>query len=316
MNAKAILGRFEEDLVNSNAQVRSGRMAYARKFLDFAEGRPFTDWDARLVNDFIQYLKDDGYAEGTIRLWFSIVKRVFDAAKAAHEAERVQMIASVDPKDPTAVAQLLKAISLPAPNWNLGKRAAPKVSQQDTPTMSDADLKVMIYAAHHDGFKPHEKAYLALSSIYGLRRGELASVRAEHINYDQGTIWMDTEKGGDKRNQALCPEIVPVLREYDFSKEYSDFEMSRLWWVIEDKAGLEHRINRNWHSMRRYVVTALRDVWGEDSIQVKLFTRWKLASSPEISDRYYHKDPIESDRQVLARHPVVELWRGAVKMDL
>jgi integrase len=316
MDHSSIIQRFEEELSNSSPLVTKSRVAYARKFLDFTGAKPFSEWDGRLVTSFTQHLKAEGYSEGTVRQVFSIVKRVFDAARNAHETERVQLISSVDPTDPSAVAQLIKAISMPAPNWNLGKRAAPKVTQRNTPTMTMEDLTVMVHAAQNDGFEPHEKACLALASIYPLRRGELRRIKPEDIDYDRHTIFVHTQKGGDQRDQLLADDLLPILRQCDFSRQFSDFDMSRMWWSIEQKAGLNHQADGGWHSLRRLVVTTLKDVWGDDALQVKIFGHWRLASSPEISDRYYHKDPLETDRAVLAKHPIVPLWRGAMRMDL
>jgi integrase len=309
----AILDRFLGDLYNSNDSVKKSRSHYAKMWLEYAGESP---WTRELVIAFRKHLKDEGFSEGTVRQVDSIVKRVFDAAAAVAIANQQKLIADIDPSDPGATITIIKALGAKIPTWDMGKRGAPPVRYRNTPTTSIENLTAIVNAALHDSFEPQEKAFLALASIYPLRRGELRRITPEDLHYDRHTIFLRTEKGGEEREQLLCDELVPVLQAYDFRRRYSDFDVSKMWHVIESKAGLAHEPDGGWHSLRRLVVTTLRRIWGNDSLQVKIFGHWRLASSPEITDRYVHEDPLEIDAQVLAKHPIVPLWRGAMRMDL
>jgi len=251
-------------------------------------------------------MRKEGYSPGTVRWVYAIVKRVFDAAKAVHEAERTKLISKTDPKDPGAVAQLIKAISLPGPNWDLGKRSAPRVEAEDVvkPVASFEELRMMTTA--RDELTAQERAYLALSSIYGLRREELVRVRPKHFNFKEKTIYVMTCKGGERRNQLLCNEVMPYLRDYDFQAEYSLFQMSAMYHRICAKSGFRAKDGSGWHSPRRYLDTVLRDLCGE--LETKIFLRWRISASSEMVERYYSRSPLEIDEAVLRVHPIVPLW--------
>lgn len=312
MDNGEIAKHFVEELEQSSEHVKRDRLYYCRMFLDFAGDRPFSEWNKGLVKSFQRQL--EGYQPTTQRKIYGIVKRVFDAAKAVHEAERTRLLSEVNPDDPTAVAEILKAMSLPGPTWDLGKRAAPRVQSADMerPSLSEEEIGAMVAAAKQGLLKPQEAAFLALASVYGLRRGELASIRPEHINYQKKTLFVLTEKGGEQREQLLADEIIPYLEEYGFRESPSPFQMSSIYLGIEHRASLEHRYNGGWHRFRRVLDTSLVDacqgigqVPGE--LYAHFFLRWRLSSS--MVERYYTKSPLEIDRRVLDVHPVVPLWR-------
>jgi integrase len=302
-----ILERFQNDLYNSSDSVKKDRVHYARMWLDYAGDPP---WPREKITAFLANMRRQNYySDGTVRKVYGIVKRVVDAAQAVAIDNQQKLIASIDPSNPDlkTIALAIKALGTRVPTWDMGKRAAPKITKQNTPTLTLGGLKARIEAVKEDGGV--EAGFLALSSVYGLRRGELQRIRPEDFDWDTSTLFVHTEKGGDQRKQLLASAIVPLLKECDFSRQYSDFGMSKIWWQIEQKAGIDHELDTNWHAARRYANTCLREIWGEDAIQIKIFMRWRT-SSGDISDRYYHRDPLTVDSEVLARHPVVELWEN------
>lgn len=306
---EAIKQRFLAELSRSSEDTQKGHLAVCQKFLNFAGGRSLSQWNGSLVNEFLDQLKAEGYAPGTIRKAYSIVKRVFDSAKAVHEAERIRLISEANPDDPGAVAEILKALSLPGPTWDLGKRARPRVDSEDVVKLAATfeELEAMIAAAKNGSLPPGASPYLALSSIYGLRREELCRVAREHLNFDEKTIYVLTAKGGERRRQLLCNEIIPYLAEYDFKKQYSPWKMSELYRIISAKAGIELKDGSGWHGPRYYLVSALVDLFGE--LHAHIFLRWKISSSSAMVERYYSVDPLQIDRRILGGgHPLVPLW--------
>ena len=304
---KEILDQFLSELSRSSEHTKQVRKFYAGQFLEFAGDKSLSEWDKTLVNQFLDRLKSGGYSPGTVRFIYSVVKRVFDAAKAVYERERTRLISEVNPADPSAVAEILKAMSLPPPAWDLGKRAAPRVEAEDVqkPATTFEEMQAMVAA--RVSLKPAEVAYLSLSSMYGLRREELLRVRPEHLDLAGRRIYVMTAKGGERRWQLLCDEVVPYLKEYNFKQEYSPFQMSYMYWQICAKANVRPADGSGWHSNRRYLDTQLRDLCGE--LYAKIFLRWKISSSAEMVERYYSRNPLEIDREVLEVHPVVPLWR-------
>ncbi|MDO9334185.1 MAG: hypothetical protein Q7T57_06670 [Dehalococcoidales bacterium] len=252
-------------------------------------------------------LEKEGYAPGTTLKVYGIVKRVFDAAKAVHESRKLKLISEADPAEPGAVAEVLKAMALPPPNWDLGKRSAPKVEASDRvkPAHTLEEIQTMVQAAKSGLLEPADVAYLALASVYGLRREELCRVQVD--DFDRNTIFVRTAKGGEQRKQLLCEAIVPYLK-YDFGGRYSPSCMSQRYWRICVKAGIQPVEGSGWHNFRRYLDTVLVETFGE--LKAYIFLRWKISSSSLMTERYYSRDPLEVDRQVLENgHPVVGLWQ-------
>ena len=301
-----ILDQFSSELSHSSDHTKRDRLFYAKMFLDFAEGRPFSKWNKQLVNEFLESLRKAEYAPGTIRKVYGVVKRVFDAAKSVHEQGRTRLISQVDTERPEAVAEVLKAMALPGPVWDLGKRSAPKVESEDEvkPAHSLEEISAMIEAVKSD---TESAAYLALSSIYGLRREELCRVSAEHFDFKKKTIYVLTAKGGERRNQLLCDDIIPLLKDYGFKRQFSPSGMSNLYHKICYRANIVPEDGSGYHNLRRFLDTSLVDIVGE--LPAKIFLRWKLSSSSEMQLRYYTKDFLEVDKRVLEQHPIVPLWR-------
>lgn len=302
-----ILQLFLEDLARSSLRVQKSRLYYAQKFLDFAEGVSLGEWNKSLVWKFQEQLEREGYSKGTVRFILSIVPRVFAAAQRVHERNRQQLISEVDASDPTAVAQVLKALSMPGPAFDLGKRWLPRVADSDMarPRPSLEEVERTIGVAKEI---PELAFNLGLASIYGMRREELLEVAREDIDYELGTIFIRRAKGGEQRKWLLAEELIPYLKDYPFPPQ-SPFKLSRLFWKLEWKAGIEHQYGAGWHSYRGLLDKLLVDAFGE--VKAHIFLGWKLSSSSEMTLRYYTRGviPLDVDAEVLAKHPFIGLWK-------
>jgi hypothetical protein len=252
-----------------------------------------------------------------MRMALGVVKRVFDAARAVHEAERTRMLGSVNPKDETAVAELLKAMSLPGPRWNVGKRYLPRAQADEIskPAMTMGEMERIVAAARGGKLDKAEAAFVALASVYGYRAGEVAAVNRHDIDFRHLTIFVNTEKGGERRKQVLVPELVPYLKKYDWDIDFSSWKMCAMFKAICQKSGVENATRKNWHSIRRFLETAVRDnlacdvKLARDARQItKIFFRYRLVSSSEMPDRYYSMDSLQADKLALEHNPVVALW--------
>ncbi|GAH73644.1 unnamed protein product, partial [marine sediment metagenome] len=104
--------------------------------------------------------------------------------------------------------------------------------------------------------------------------------------------------------QALAVEIAPFLERHDFNREYSLFDMYRIYRGIEKRAGLSHVYGAGWHSPRRTLDTILVQ-W--DYIRCKIFLRWKLTGDMALA--YVTLDPLKVDREVFQVHPFLTFWR-------
>jgi len=309
MDKAGILDRFCDRLRSSSEQVIKHRHFYASKFLDFAGEPP---WGETTVINFMKQLDSEGYSRGSQKTIYGIVRAVFDAAKSVAEEEKARLAAAVDPADPTAVAQVLKMLATPPVEWPMPKRSAPVVRDEDVeaPAASVEDMVKMIAAAREGKLETPEAAFVALSTTFGPRREDLARIRAEDV--EDGTIFIDTCKGGRKRTHRIPDEILPFVTQCPFPSAQSDqgYSPNQLSWMyhrIEYKSGVEYRPGTGWHSPRRRLLTILDDCLPLPA--VRLFLRWKTKSSPDMAVRYYSKELEENDRDVFAVHPFLPYWR-------
>jgi hypothetical protein len=305
MHKAEILDRFCDRLRSSSAQVIKHRRFYASKFLDFAGEPP---WGEATVINFMRQLDSEGYSRGSQRTIYGIVKTVFDAAKSVAEEEKARLAAAADPADPIAMAQVLKMhLATPRMEWPMPKRSAPVVRDEDVeaPAASIEDMVKMIAAAREGKLEPQETAFVALSTTFGPRREDLVRIRAEDV--EDGTIFIDTCKGGSKRIHRIPDEILSFVTQYPFDRRYSPNQLSWMYHRIEYKSGIEYRPGTGWHSPRRRLLTILDDYLPLPA--VRLFLRWKTKSSPDMAVRYYSKELEENDRDVFAVHPFLPYWR-------
>jgi integrase len=316
--------QFVSELSRSSQETVDKRLFWCTRFLQYAPD-DLSLWDKNLVNRFISRLEKK-YMGTTVRTAFGIVKRVFDAAKKVHERERTNLIRSIDAHDPAAVAEVLKAMTLPGPVWDMGRRDLPRGEAKPPPAFSLEEIEQIVAVAKRGELEPHEVAFTALASVYGLRRGELQAVRLEDIDYQKGTIFIWTEKGGEQRNQLLAPEIIPWLEKYDFHWEFSDWLMNKAFKNVVGKAGIgeTRELGRQmwrareggWHRFRHFLDGVLDDAVASDpnvrkdsAIIVKVYFRWHLSTSSDMRERYYPLHPLEADQICLEHSPVVPLWK-------
>ncbi len=325
----AIRDYFLSELEGSSEQTQKVRLFWCQKFLRHVRNKPLSEWNKSVVRSFIRSLQKEGYAPSTVQYAFGVTKRVFNAAQKVHEKNRVQMISSVnfaaiDVSDPTAVAQVMKSLgemqqaaSMPGPNWDLGKRSAPRVQKEDMkrPATEYESIVKMVGAARAGKLEVPQVAYLAIDTALGLRAGELRTIHQEHIDYDACTIWIDTEKDGEKRKCYLPPVLHPFIKPWDFHLEYSDYLIWKMFRDISSRSGVTLREHESWHAIRRYLETVIRDALASDptvkrdaQLLTKIAFRYRLVSSSEMTDRYYSGKECEIDRLAWEHNPVIKLW--------
>lgn len=298
-----VLDKYLSELSRSSDVTKRTSGWYAKKFLVFAGDKPLGEWNGTLVREFLTHLENEDYAQGTVRQAYAVAKRVFDAAKIVSDEDKMQAFKNVDINNPSAAAEMLKIVHMSqAPVWDMGKRQAPRVTDALKPAHTLEEIEAMIRAK----LSGEERAYLALSTILGLRREELCRVRREYLDFEGGRIFVLTAKGGEQRWQLLPEEIIPYL-DIAFNS-MSVFGMTALYWRVCAKAGLEKREGYGFHAIRRMLDTVLVKKFGE--LMTHIFLRWKLSASSQMELRYFSEDPLATDQEVICNgHPVVTLWK-------
>jgi len=275
-----LLDNYERSL-RSEGVTRNLYLSYARRFLDFASDRAL---DRKAVEDYLKLLRKKGYSDGTVNFAFRVIRRVY----------------------------ICNGIP-----WDFRRGEAPQIRQSEVfaPALDPEDITEMITA--REKLTQQERAFLALSTAYGLRRTELANITQSDLDLNSDTIFVATAHRGRQRYHIIPVEIKPYLEDYNFAP-MNEFDASTIFLSIEYKAGLEHIDGVGWHAIRRTLDTLLLDQLPEATVAD--FMRWK--SRGVMPQRYYatkfvgrkggtvvSKASRSVDEKVFAVHPFLPHWR-------
>lgn len=278
---EAMLKKYADNIAPGNKLL----VRWAERFLEYNRG----DFTRKGVEKYLNHLRSEGYADGTIHFVFGMIRRFF----------RVNGL-----------------------EWPYRKGEGPVVNELSVfaPALSPTVVKKMIETAKKGYLEKDEAAYLALSTTYGLRLIEMATLTRERIDFNAGLIFIETAKHGRQRWHLVPPEIRPYLEAYDFS-HHSRTHIEKAFYKIEKKSGFQRMKEVNWHSIRRILNRLLVDA-GLPLPTVNDFLRWKRSDQTMIA-RYYSvpivgpeietgiaRSDREIDEQVFAVHPFLPIWRG------
>lgn len=280
-----LLEQYSKGLGSTGA-TRNLYLHYATDFLNYAEGK----FDKGVVNNYLLHLKHTHkYSDGTIDFAFRVART------------------------------LLKRNSI---DWPFARGEGPQIREDSikAPALDPDIIGEMVQAIKKDG-EPDEKAFLAISTIYGTRRIEMVELSTEDVNIKGRTIHIATVKHGRERTHIIPEEIAPYLELYSFDNKRSEFELFTLWYRIEYKIGLEHTDQVGWHSIRRTLDTLLLDHL-PDTV-VMSFLRWKQRTSSSMPFRYSAQRFVgregtttkvvgkakDVDSKVFEIHPFLEYWK-------
>jgi len=277
-----LLDRYAASLPSTRPGQKIG---WARKFLEWVGGRELS---AANVRDYYQSLRDDGYAPGTVLQNHKILHRLF----------------------------VVCGLEFP-----LNRGETPVVSERDVLNyrLATHDIESMIRVARDMG--PEHRCFLALSTVYGLRRVEMVGMIPQSLDVKSGLIFVETAKHGRQRYHLIPPEILPYLTEWGFRYRVSEARMTQLFIELRKAIGLDVPY-LNWHAIRRQLTRLL---WEARFTlpEINEFMRWKSGSSgmavhygasKEIGTStdltQLGQEEQRLDEKIFARHPLLPLWRN------
>lgn len=197
--------------------------------------------------------------------------------------------------------------------WGEGDRSGfPKLTM---PKVKPSDVMRTIFTREEvvkmivDGrakLNMRELRYLALATVYGLRREELANLSKDDVNKD-GTLRVRTVHGGPE-TVHLIPER---LHDYlvDFEPCSPDY-MGTIFKRIMVKLGMYKGERFGWHSIRRSLATELL-LADASGLNIVRFMRWSDASFKGefgMLTIYAQKDQARIDSEIFKVHPFLEYW--------
>lgn len=260
------------------------KIGWARKFLEWIGGRELS---AANIRAYYDYLRDYGYAAGTVLQAHKILHRLF----------------------------VVNGLTFPLPRGE-----TPIVSERDVLNyrLATNDIRSMIEVSMQMG--PEHRCFLALSTIYGLRRVEMVEMKPQSLDINARLIFVQTAKHGRQRYHLIPEEILPYLVEWGFKVRVSEERMTSLFIDLRKAIGLDVPY-LNWHAIRRQLTRLL---WEENFTQPEIteFMRWKAGSS-SMAVHYGASREIGTgtditqlgqeeqrlDEKIFAKHPLLPLWR-------
>jgi len=223
-----------------------------------------------------------------------------------------------------AIKWLLKTMGVSLPHDLLVKPAA-KYGQKYSPckrAFTYDEVSKIIQAANRIlvapggcsfGVTVEEIARLALSTVFGFRVGEIASITRANFGSD-GTLHIQTEKRGEERKHLL-PENFSWVRESlkNCVSACSVRHLHRFFKLLLVLAGFELQdySRYSFHAVRAAVVTGLHEA-GCDAVDITLFMGWKRMParvSPMLRE-YINPDIETLHERIYSRHPFIGMWKA------
>lgn len=247
-----------------------------------------TNTDAKLA-EYVQVLANAGYKGSTIDLHVRIIRAFWRALGYAA------------PRKPEGIPIESERIALSTDqvHWLIGQ------------------------ARQHCG--PREQALLVLSTVYGLRATELASLRRQDLRLAESRLFVRTAKGGIQRWQWL-PDPLHGFVDIAWPRTTAN-HMAKLWHNIMDHTQCVVPKGSGWHSIRRALDRDLVQA-GVPEPDIAAFMRWalggkfdkqsmvKLYAHPTVEITSHGPVRItaqdmgtpEADEAVWAHHPYLADW--------
>lgn len=207
--------------------------------------------------------------------------------------------------------------------WPLRKGETPRSGEADVRALAISSRVIarLIMAAGSPSVNQYNVALLALSTTYGMRRVELASLTPKSVDIKSGMIYVKSAKGSRERWHMIPDEIKPQL-DVRF-KKLTDWAASKAFWEMEQAAGIIHKLDTGWHSIRRMLIKELvtRDLPDQT---VRSYMRWKRSEfGGDMLGLYFTSTVIDDDaevvessqadkdvdRSVIKVHPYLPIWR-------
>lgn len=175
----------------------------------------------------------------------------------------------------------------------------------DAPAFSKDEI-VNIIKSTKDKGSIQEKAFLSVSTTWGLRREEIIKIKPEDIKDNR--VLIHTRKGGLDRKHSIPKEIKYFIYDYDWKDRVSQSRINNLFNIVLHKAGfdLNNYNGYSFHAIRRALVTELI-MGGIIGKKVHHYLRWKAGQS--MVDRYAKLPDKDIEEEIYKKHPFLPVWK-------
>jgi len=171
-------------------------------------------------------------------------------------------------------------------------------SENQGPVFEVGEVAALVAGAKRDGGRLG--ATIALSTLWGLRNTEIATVLSQGLNGH--TLKVQTAKIGRTREHIIPARIAPLLTFEGHT--IGRFGVHKVFERAMARYCREPRTREGWHAVRRSLITALVNA-GLDRYILSKWVGWKV---PETAFEYFRPAPKTLDEKVYAVHPYLPLW--------
>ena len=290
---ESILGDFKAYLIEVRELMDNTikiRLFLLRMFLDFAGLPPYKTQD--IVN-YMSMLKERKYKQSYIRDHRNLIKTFYE----------------------------FLGKKSPFPDRHRKGKRHSQVTDYEVPAIfSKEDVIDMI---HSNKLDSRQRAFLAMSTTFGLRRGEIGSLTADSFNFDDASFRVLILKSREWRTRTIPHQITPTLIRYGFHESLSPPSMSRIFGHIKKRCGFGHRKGYkgySWHAIRRRLTIELDKMESLTYREIHQYMSWKSPTTSRfrgqggretispILMQYTRREPHELDMKVFEVHPFLKYW--------
>lgn len=282
--ASAIIGRYADNLAGKTKAAQF--MAHAQRW--FAVGRPaLRHGAAPMPEDVSAYVagrRRQGMKDSTIAGELAAVKRMYSLSGTVA---------------PVGVARLRR-------------------DSESGPALGRAAMLQLIQWAKGPRVPPLTRGYVAVSTLYGARAGELGAIRMEDVDLEGGRIYLWTQKDGARRWQRIPPEAAWALRVP--WRRLSAAGVAERFHAACYGAGIPRKKGDGWHTGRHGLALALKEA-GVALEARHAFMRWAGGrGGQDIADYYAgsgviieptgrrRREQADLDAETWSLHPFVAAW--------
>ena len=151
-----------------------------------------------------------------------------------------------------------------------------------------------------------------LSTIYGLRRGEIYAFRKNDYSKEDSTFLVKSQKGSVIRHHLLFDEVKPLFEEFVENIYHPPDRryLNTMLRIALSRAEIRPKYRRNFHAIRKSIATMLL-MNNCNPVYVNDFLRWKGGGT--MLSFYANLDPIYIDKEVSKYHDYLKMWKEVIE---
>lgn len=203
--------------------------------------------------------------------------------------------------------------------WEFNKNDRPSSKKaQFAPAYKVSEIEQMI--SRRNLLTPTERVYLAIVTIWGARREDIAAFDTKDVK--DGVIKIQNIKEGIEIKHLLPDVLIPVFASAKV-KPISPAHATTHFYRICDKVGIARERGWGWHSIRRQMVYPLEVALSAAKFPqswAAVYMAWTRRSigsrygGSAMAGVYQHgeqasDDPWEMERKILSVHPFLKFWQ-------